>query len=63
MADIDIYLKLDGIPGDSTADRHAGEIVVLSYRTDIEAKFAAHLVARHRVAILKGSTIGLKRFR
>ena len=43
MADIDIYLKLDGIPGDSTADRHAGEIVVLSYRTDIEAKFAAHL--------------------
>jgi type VI secretion system secreted protein Hcp len=42
MADIDIYLKLDGIPGDSTADRHAGEIVVLSYRTDIETKLGSH---------------------
>jgi type VI secretion system secreted protein Hcp len=42
MADVDIYLKLDGIPGDSTADRHAGEIVVLSYRTAIEAN-VAHL--------------------
>jgi type VI secretion system secreted protein Hcp len=43
MANIDIYLKLDGIPGDSTADRHAGEIVVLSYRTDIEIKLASHI--------------------
>ena len=41
MAEIDIYLKLDGIPGDSAAQRHAGEIVVLSYRTDMEAKFAS----------------------
>ncbi len=42
MAEVDIYLKLDGIPGDSTADRHAGEIIVLSYRTDIETKLASH---------------------
>ena len=42
MADIDIYLKLDGISGDSTADRHSGEIVVLSYHTDIEASFASN---------------------
>ena len=41
MAEIDIYLKLDGIPGDSAANRHAGEIVVLSYRTDIEAHLAS----------------------
>jgi type VI secretion system secreted protein Hcp len=42
MADIDIYLKLDGIPGDSAAVRHTDEIVVLSYRTDIETKLASH---------------------
>jgi type VI secretion system secreted protein Hcp len=43
MAAIDIFLKLDGIPGDSTADRHVGEIIVLSYRTEIEATLASHL--------------------
>lgn len=41
MADIDIYLKLDGIPGESTADRHPNEIVVLAYRTALEATHAA----------------------
>jgi type VI secretion system secreted protein Hcp len=41
MAEFDMYLKLDGIPGDSTAVRHAGEIVVLSYRTGMEARFAS----------------------
>jgi type VI secretion system secreted protein Hcp len=41
MAEIDIYLKLEGIPGDSAAVRHAGEIVVVSYRTSMEASSAS----------------------
>jgi type VI secretion system secreted protein Hcp len=41
MAEFDMFLKLDGIPGDSTAIRHPGEILVFSYRTGMEARFAS----------------------
>lgn len=41
MADVDMFLTLDGIPGDSTAVRHEGAIVVLSYRTGMETRFAS----------------------
>ncbi len=37
MSQVDIYLKIDGIPGDSTAVRHEDEIVIVSYQSAVNA--------------------------
>lgn len=50
-ASVDYFLRLDGIPGESTDDQHAGEIDIASFQWGVNLEGTACSTARQRPTI------------